>query len=475
MFDDYHKVFAVGITTSNKCANCHDKEERSKRFRRVGETANMLQLGLPPNNGESHTLSEVVQGYFKYDAQGWLCDSCSAKFNSSVDPTAIRDRIRDTYFGPGWRHITRLPEVIFMQLMRFEQVDGATKKNGVLVDIPESIGFDQYIELHADKQGEQRSNAEYEITGVISHSGSLTEGHYKTQVLVDGSWFEIDTTKCEPMTFEEVVKPTATNWTPYILVWRRRTGNKPDLEDLTKRLEALEDARAAREAGEAAASGNARRKPVANGPATPSKRKADAAPDELDGIAPPLKRTKQIPNLYPRVGDDPRGYPSTPTRRKIQRAIDRAVDRYESKWKGWQPSRKGSQVVFPPRPGSSIRSRSTRSSAPSPESRTGRVKPVRHPKTAAPPAGTLQDRLDELRRQLENRGPPSRSRPTLQRPRPAGSRARNVGLAKSKSVRSNDSQHPPPESMSAAKRYLKPGVPKSPTGRTASRTGSTGK
>lgn len=475
------------------CVSCfHDKDKQPKRFRRVEEATNMLQLALPPDHGQAHTLKEVFQRYFKYQASGWLCDTCSDEFDSSVDPAAIRDKIRDTYFGPAWRHIASLPEVMFMQLMRFEQHQdtGVMKKNNLAIDIPGTINLKQYIELDADTDGDQHANAEYEITGVISHSGSLTAGHYKTQVRIDGPWFEIDTESCERTTFEKVVKPKASGWTPYILVWQRRTGNEPDLTEANKRLEAARAAHAAREARKAASNGNARHTNAAKGPTPPSKRKANAVQDEVEDIATPSKRTKAIPNLFPRVGDDPRGYPSTATRRKIQHAIDRAVDRYESKWKDWQPSRRRSQVLFPPR----VRS----GRAPSPEPRSGPVTPSNHrntsvgprasrqsgvsnPKpTTPPPTRSLEERRNELLKHFDkggaNAGPLSRRRSTLQRSRVAESGGMNVGIGRPRSLRSNnDGQHPAPESLAEAKRYWAPGVPKSPTSRKASGAGSSGK
>lgn len=431
--------------------------------------SNLLCVSLPEDNRQVYNLTELVQRYFKSEAGGWLCDSCAEKLESQGP--ALRDKLRKTYFGPAWHHIARLPEIMFMQLARFQQhKDGTIKKNSLPVEIPESMSFAQYLDPDSHTEAWERVNPEYEVTGIISHSGTITSGHYKTHVLVDGSWFEINTKECEESTFEDAVGLEDSDWTPYILVWKRRIDTTD--EEVAKLKKSNQ-----------AANGNAPNPAIARAPSSRSKRKATSVRDEVEDTAPPAKRPKQLPNLFPRAGDDPSGYPSIATRLDIQRAIDRAVHRYDAKWKDWQPA---SQK---PRPSPASRRRSRISSprparlppavvTPSPLSRTS------NPKSARPsPAGSHRSRGAALRKELESGGarialPAGRRRsaPPPVRPGDVGSQdSLRVGTRGPRSVPSKRDQHEAHASLSATKRHWKTAAPMNPVSSRASEGRNPGK
>ena len=74
------------------------------------------------------------------------------------------------------RKFVSLPDILSVQLKRFEFVDGLPKK----LDIPGSVDLSVELELHSQSTPVKCC---YNLSSVIHHNGSPTSGHCKTTVM----------------------------------------------------------------------------------------------------------------------------------------------------------------------------------------------------------------------------------------------------------------------------------------------------
>ncbi|ETN44142.1 uncharacterized protein HMPREF1541_10692 [Cyphellophora europaea CBS 101466] len=221
IYDDYRSIFSMLTTQRQLCALC--AKDGAIRHTSKQMTAHAIwEVGLPPNHNHQFRLDDLMQRYFKYVADGWLCDECDQKL--AMQPEK-REELRNQFKGPGWRYVRRLPEVLFMQLMRAEwTVDGILEKNHLSVEIPATINLERYLDPDPLMLDRERLNPEYELTGVITHQGRANSGHYKTHVCVDKEWYCINKKECEPSSFEDAIdKEHPKGFTPYMLVWQRKS------------------------------------------------------------------------------------------------------------------------------------------------------------------------------------------------------------------------------------------------------------
>lgn len=193
----------------------------------------MLMIGLPNYNGGTYTLSEAVERDFKYELEGYACDHCKA-------PSDIEKQS-----GVGWRYFARLPQIMFMHLNRTQQERGkGAEKNRTKVLLPESTSFEKWLDPDHFKQPAQHVNADYELTGIVSHSGDLDAGHYLTYVLVDAKWYEINGNRCQETDFATASAAQDDDWTPTILVWQRRSDSAVKTGQGAKSSETVADSKA---------------------------------------------------------------------------------------------------------------------------------------------------------------------------------------------------------------------------------------
>lgn len=233
---------------SRLCTGCEvrDPAAPAKRFRMRKEIPDIQwRLDLPPNHGYSFTLMDVLRRYFKDRTDGYLCHVCYAHFTDPAEREALRNSTR----GVIWRKIRRLPEILFMQLKRFNGVDGISS-NTLRVELPEELDLAEFFDQSSRMPDWERVNSTYELVGIVAHRGSLNTGHYINWVKVDGQWWLMNDQSCQRSTFDSADRGIDDDpdypFLPYILAWQRRVDIS--LDDVEKLKAAGEQAMSTGEA-----------------------------------------------------------------------------------------------------------------------------------------------------------------------------------------------------------------------------------
>ena len=127
--------------------------------------ANIAQY--EPNNN----LTDYLNFYINNDNLFFNCENChsSTRFDTS-------------------KEFTKLPPVLVITLQRFKTQKMYRTKVDTLITFP--------------LNGLYISNNEYDLYGVINHSGDIENGHYTSIVKVDAKWIFFDDSK-----YEEVKDP----------------------------------------------------------------------------------------------------------------------------------------------------------------------------------------------------------------------------------------------------------------------------
>lgn len=165
-----------------------------------------FQLGLGRDDGSTVSLEELIKSS-AMDVVEPRCEQCNTK--------AAQTR---------WMSIRAAPEILFIQLKRFEPVDmmgRSYKKNKRKVKIPELLDLSRYLESRSSQQ--QTGKLHYRLNSVVCHSGSLKFGHYvayvnKFQEKGSPVW-EISDEDVRKADHEELTKPRDSSLHPYILTY----------------------------------------------------------------------------------------------------------------------------------------------------------------------------------------------------------------------------------------------------------------
>ena len=101
--------------------------------------------------------------------------------------------------------IAYAPKVLVLHLQRYN----AGEKNNQLVAFPDKLRLGNVMQLEG----------KYHLHAVIHHYGTLTSGHYWTDVRVDGQWQRFNDLNTSLVSWSEVVKETA-----YVLFYTKKEG-----------------------------------------------------------------------------------------------------------------------------------------------------------------------------------------------------------------------------------------------------------
>ncbi|KAL2353204.1 hypothetical protein BJ546DRAFT_138921 [Cryomyces antarcticus] len=151
----------------------HLQHETSWTCRRCKAASTIVQqpeVGLPlkivkPRPGL--LLSKYVEAHHTEAVEGLRCDVCKSVENRTRTFT-----------------IVAAPEVLVVQLARFQRsAYGAVSKVASPVELPERLDLRPFCRASAG------GTARYELAAVVSHSGTLSSGHYDVVVRASGGGF----------------------------------------------------------------------------------------------------------------------------------------------------------------------------------------------------------------------------------------------------------------------------------------------
>jgi hypothetical protein len=210
------------VTNESKlCHRCHGKRVPTG-FPKLLSHWPGINIDLPPqqsnDDGTAVDVEQLLADWFKnLGENNYLCDDC----DKSGIPKAEREAIARTADpAPVWRKIERLPEALFIRLIRWQGgAMVAEQKNTTPVEFSsELIDLARYMQREPDQNDDMDSGVKYRLVSVVSHRGELDDGHYINYSCVDGQWFEINNHRVRRVVFEEVVN---SDFLPYILLLQR--------------------------------------------------------------------------------------------------------------------------------------------------------------------------------------------------------------------------------------------------------------
>ena len=159
--------------------------------------ANIAQC--EPNNN----LTDYLNFYINNDNLFFNCENCqsSTRFDTS-------------------KEFTKLPPVLVITSQRFKTQKMYRTKVDTLITFP--------------LNGLYISNNEYDLYGVINHSGDIENGHYTSIVKVDAKWIFFDDSK-----YEEVKDPhQLISERAFVLVYVNKR-SPSEVSNLSKMMDAL--------------------------------------------------------------------------------------------------------------------------------------------------------------------------------------------------------------------------------------------
>lgn len=186
-----HSTFRGSLKSSIVCSECHDNSKT------IIEPYMDLSLDIKGKK----TLYECLDSFHKKEQLhdfDYHCPQC----NTTKDP--IKQLTID-----------KLSPIMIFQLKRFEHLI-----NGNNIKLNDFVEFPLYLEM-SDYCDDNRNSVDheakinlphilYELVGVISHKGTVNEGHYTaTLKLPSGQWFKFNDSMISLLKEEDVLKEQA--------------------------------------------------------------------------------------------------------------------------------------------------------------------------------------------------------------------------------------------------------------------------
>lgn len=190
-FSFFEAVNQLMLNSSTHCPACGHKSAI------YGEMEGSISVELTPRIKHGD-LSAYLHKYFRYEVPEYRCDECREKNNCA--------RTRLLSFSP---------DILLVQLKRMNGFGGKLK---------DAIPFSSALDLNKYRTASNKRSSIYQLSAIVSHTGSLSSGHYRCIAKgPDGKWLifnDSDVSKCLE---EEALNPGngQTGWTPYLLFFQR--------------------------------------------------------------------------------------------------------------------------------------------------------------------------------------------------------------------------------------------------------------
>ncbi len=196
-FDAFHNSL---LESEIKCGRCgHVSKTQGNNERHLS-----VPIKVPDLVGRH--LQLYIKAYMEEVIQGYRCENEKCKHVSDIHRT---------------QKLAYAPDVLLIQLKRFNyrgQKDSSRVTYGVRLDLSPHSASDSLGPLS------------YDLTAVISHSGTSSFGHYHCITKTpDGNWCEFDDMSATPVVVKYALNPGIidSDWTPYLLFYERNKASMP--------------------------------------------------------------------------------------------------------------------------------------------------------------------------------------------------------------------------------------------------------
>ncbi|KAG0671007.1 hypothetical protein C6P45_001514 [Maudiozyma exigua] len=165
-----HSIFQGSLKSSIVCSNCNDD---SKTI-----IDPFMDLSLDIKDRE--TLYNCLDSFHKMEKlhdYHYRCPQC----NTTDDPTKQLT-------------IDKMGSLLTLQLKRFEHLpNGTNVKLTNFIEYPLYLDITKYCDDGKNETGSNPTNIIYELIGVVTHKGTVNEGHYIATLKVnDDKWFRFN-------------------------------------------------------------------------------------------------------------------------------------------------------------------------------------------------------------------------------------------------------------------------------------------
>lgn len=167
----------------------------------------MLDLPERDNYYKSVSIDQLLKGYFESyweEAAGGRCKDCNKK---------------SAFVKTG--RITHLPKLLMIYFNRFS----FGEKNKINVEIPNSLNLSSLV----SEECNDLNPKEYNLYGVVNHSGNLEIGHYTADtksIHNPSQWVTCDDERIRP-----IRTPTISGEDPIIVFYKRKDSQDEVIED----------------------------------------------------------------------------------------------------------------------------------------------------------------------------------------------------------------------------------------------------
>ncbi|KAL2210521.1 cysteine proteinase [Sarocladium strictum] len=192
-----HQTFYGKMQTTTTCQKCSGTTHAVQSFLDLSLGLENLTLKRKKNPTASLMLRDCLdEEYVKSDKCEYRCHSCESS-QQARRQTSIK----------------RLPNVLSIQLKRFEFKQGRSDRAAGKVDTP--VQFPLQLNMlpytHRARSRDSRENMElersctYDLLSVVVHVGELDTGHYTSYCRVGDQWFKFNDHKVEMASISEVL------------------------------------------------------------------------------------------------------------------------------------------------------------------------------------------------------------------------------------------------------------------------------
>jgi ubiquitin C-terminal hydrolase len=127
------------------------------------------------------------------------------------------DKCKDKSQKQRSRQISHSPDILIIQLKRFDPLGRKDKH---------PIPFFSTLDLNSYRTTSNKRDSTYELSAVVSHSGSTGSGHYRCAAKgADKCWNIFDDARVTMVKANQALDPgngKAYGWTPYLLFFQRK-------------------------------------------------------------------------------------------------------------------------------------------------------------------------------------------------------------------------------------------------------------
>ncbi|GAA5864385.1 hypothetical protein JCM8547_005806 [Rhodosporidiobolus lusitaniae] len=196
-----HRTFSGSLRSAITCGRCGHQSETLEPF---------LDLSLDIRDRAKGTVCETVRG-------------CLESFTS---PEKLPSEYDCAACGPGVPSANKrlslksLPNVLCIQLKRFEHTSTSSKLDAP-VQYPLKLDMAPFLSSNIDYPAAAKSNplnvsSKYNLTSVVAHEGTLSQGHYTAYVRGIDDYWAVDDDKVRRVRISDVLAAKA-----YLLVYSR--------------------------------------------------------------------------------------------------------------------------------------------------------------------------------------------------------------------------------------------------------------